>query len=71
MAYPNAPWSLPGPARFQLAGLGFRSSNAQDQFDSFGALLLALTPVPEPALGSLAGGVLALAFAAPRRRTRG
>lgn len=62
-----APTTLPDPAQFQLAGLGYRSFNAQGQFDSFGALLLSVNVVPEPATAALLAAA-AIALPALRRK---
>ncbi len=66
----SAPSAIPDPAQFQLSGLGYRSFNAQGQFDSFGATPLSISVVPEPATAALlAGGAIALA-AVRRKRSR-
>jgi hypothetical protein len=65
-----APTTIPDPAQFQIAGIGYRSFNAQGQFDSFGAYPLTIAVVPEPATAALlAGGAIAV-LATRRKRAR-
>lgn len=50
----NAPQTIPDISQFQFVGLGFRSFDVNDQFDTFGSLLQTLT-VPEPASAAMLG----------------
>lgn len=63
-----APTTIPDFSQFQFVGLGFRSFDVNQQFDTFGSLVDALN-VPEPSVALLLIGA-GLGLARARRRAR-